>query len=69
MTVGGNAQAESLTPAELLARAANLTPILAQRAPETERLRRIPEENVAAVLQAGLHLIGVPRRFGGLDVD
>ena len=54
---------------ELLERAELLKPALRERAFAAEALRRVPPENVEALLQSGLNRIGVPRRFGGLDVD
>ena len=54
---------------ELLRRASELVPVLKDRAAHTEELRRIPDETVQDLLASGLHLIGVPKRFGGLDVD
>ena len=57
------------TEAELLSRAADLVPVLKERAGRTEELRRIPDETVGDLLATGLHGIGVPKRFGGLDVS
>ena len=57
-----------LSPKELLQRATDLLPVLKERAAHTEELRRIPDENVQDLIASGLHLIGVPQRFGGLDV-
>ena len=53
---------------ELLERAAGLVPGLRARAGLAEELRRLPAETVADLLASGLYRIGVPRRFGGLDV-
>ena len=61
--------AQVLTPEELLRRASDLVPVLKERAAQTEELRRIPEETVQDILSSGLHRIGVPHKFGGLDVD
>jgi len=58
-----------LAPEELLRRASELVPVLRERAAQAEELRRIPDESVRELLASELHLIGVPRRFGGLDVD
>jgi 3-hydroxy-9,10-secoandrosta-1,3,5(10)-triene-9,17-dione monooxygenase len=58
-----------LTPEELLSKASAMVPILKDRAAHTEELRRIPDETVQDLLSSGLYLIGVPQRFGGLDVD
>jgi len=62
-------QVNDLTAGELLGRAADLVPILKSRAAHNEELRRIPDETVQDILSAGLYRIGVPPRFGGLDVD
>lgn len=61
--------AQVLTPEELLRRASGMVPILKDRAARTEELRRIPDETVQDILLSGLYRIGVPQRFGGLDVD
>ena len=53
----------------LLERASALMPVIRERAAGTEELRRVPEETVKEILDAGLHLIGVPKRYGGLDID
>ena len=57
------------TEAELLERAADLVPVLKERADRAEELRRVPDDTVSDVLATGLHRIGVPRKFGGLDVS
>ena len=49
-------------------RASDLLPSLKERAAHTEKLRRVPDENVAEILESKLVRIGVPRRFDGLDV-
>ena len=58
-----------LTPEELLHRASEMVPVLKERAVQTEELRRIPDETVQDLLSSELIRIGVPHRFGGLDVD
>jgi 3-hydroxy-9,10-secoandrosta-1,3,5(10)-triene-9,17-dione monooxygenase len=68
MTVRPDIGAEMLTTEELLVRALDLVPVLKERAAQTEQLRRIPEETVRELLSSGLYRIGVPKRFGGLDV-
>jgi alkylation response protein AidB-like acyl-CoA dehydrogenase len=50
---------------ELRARAQALIPQLAARAPETEKLCRLPDATVADLKAAGLHRICQPARFGG----
>ena len=59
----------ALEKEQLLQRARDLQPMLREKALETERLRRVPDDNVRAILESGLNRIAVPRRFGGLDVD
>ena len=54
---------------ELLNRAADLVPVIKERADRTEELRRIPDETVGDLLATGLHRIGVPKKFGGLDAS
>ena len=60
---------QELSRERLLERAGKLTPVLKERARLTEELRRVPADSVRDMLDSGLHLIGVPRRFGGLDID
>ena len=69
MTARPVAATQELSRDRLLENAAKLTPVLKERARQTEEMRRVPAESVQDVLDAGLHLIGVPRRFGGLDID
>ena len=59
----------ALTEAELFQRAVDLVPVLKERAGRTEELRRVPDETVGDVLATKLHLIGVPEKFGGLNVN
>ena len=62
-------RAESVTPAELLERASVLVPALKERAAHAEQLRRLHNETIDDLLASGLYRIGVPQRFGGLNVD
>ncbi len=54
---------------EMVARATRLVPALQERAPEAEKLRRLPEANIAALKQAGLLKVLQPRRYGGLQMS
>jgi alkylation response protein AidB-like acyl-CoA dehydrogenase len=54
---------------ELVGRAAKLVPLLAENAEQTESDRRVVEENIAALDEAGLLSIMRPKRFGGLETD
>ncbi len=53
----------------LVERANALRPLLEANASETEVNRRVVEENISAIREAGLFKIMVPRRFGGLETD
>src|ERR1700749_787914 len=55
--------------AELVERATALIPELSQRAPEAEKLRRLPDANVAALKRAGLLKILQPQRSGGYQLS
>ncbi|GAA0536152.1 acyl-CoA dehydrogenase [Saccharopolyspora subtropica] len=54
---------------DLVDRAATLRPVLERNRAEGERERRLPEESIAALTEAGLFRAWVPRRFGGLEHD
>ncbi|MEV0074096.1 MULTISPECIES: acyl-CoA dehydrogenase family protein [unclassified Amycolatopsis] len=54
---------------DLVERAAKLVPLLAANAKRAEDERRVPEENIRLIEEAGLFTIMQPRRFGGLEVD
>jgi alkylation response protein AidB-like acyl-CoA dehydrogenase len=54
---------------ELIQRAVDLQPLLAKNAPQTEQDRRVVEENIEAIREAGLFRIMVPKRLGGHEVD
>ena len=53
------------TAAELVARARALQPLLREHAAETEADRRVADECIAALGEAGLFKVSVPRRYGG----
>ena len=57
------------TPDELVARAAALKPVLRERQRETERNRRVPDETVADLKEAGLYKVQQPARYGGYQFD
>jgi 3-hydroxy-9,10-secoandrosta-1,3,5(10)-triene-9,17-dione monooxygenase len=50
---------------ELLARAEALIPVLRERAPRAEQLRRLPDETIADLHSSGLFRILQPARVGG----
>ncbi len=55
------------TPAELVKRAADLVPQLRRDAERTEDKRRLLDETVEAMADAGLFKMRVPRRYGGYE--
>jgi 3-hydroxy-9,10-secoandrosta-1,3,5(10)-triene-9,17-dione monooxygenase len=62
--MGGVEQARA-DHATLVARAGALVPDLLERAGETEKLRKVPPENIAALKTAGLLKVLQARRYGG----
>ena len=69
MTAIPDTNTNTPTAQDLLARAADLVPLLKERAARTEEIRRVPGETVGELLSRGLYRIGVPERFGGFDLD
>jgi alkylation response protein AidB-like acyl-CoA dehydrogenase len=55
--------------AELARRAAALVPLLREQAAWSERNRRLSDETVAALTDAGIFRMRVPERFGGYEAD
>ena len=53
---------------EAIERARALKPILRERVPHTESLRRLPAENVTDLLENGLYGLMTPKRFGGSEL-
>jgi alkylation response protein AidB-like acyl-CoA dehydrogenase len=54
---------------ECVKRAAELVPVLRERAPQAEALRCIPQETIDDLCRADLLRVPVPARFGGLGLD
>jgi 3-hydroxy-9,10-secoandrosta-1,3,5(10)-triene-9,17-dione monooxygenase len=52
---------------ELIRRATELQPLLARNAAQAETDRRIPEENIEALREAGLFKLMIPKRLGGYE--
>jgi alkylation response protein AidB-like acyl-CoA dehydrogenase len=55
----------AVTGDELIRRAVDLQPLLARNAARTEADRRVPDENIEAIREAGLFRLMVPKRLGG----
>jgi 3-hydroxy-9,10-secoandrosta-1,3,5(10)-triene-9,17-dione monooxygenase len=53
---------------ELLARAEGLIPVLRERAPRAEQLRRMPDETIADLHSSGLFRMLQPTRVGGSEL-
>ena len=53
--------------AELVGRARDLAPVIAERAADAEAMRRPPDETIRELIDAELISILVPRRWGGLQ--
>ncbi|MDT0380556.1 acyl-CoA dehydrogenase family protein [Streptomyces sp. DSM 42041] len=56
-------------PAELVARARKLRPLLRTYSAQGENDRRLPENSYRALAEAGLLRLSVPRRFGGYEAS
>lgn len=54
---------------ELIARVRALTPLLAEQAAESERLRRPTDAAIEALKDSGVFELMVPRKLGGLELD
>jgi 3-hydroxy-9,10-secoandrosta-1,3,5(10)-triene-9,17-dione monooxygenase len=63
------AEQDTPTRTELVARAASLRPLLEANAEQTDRDRRVVDENIEAAQGAGLFRITVPKRYGGYETD
>ncbi len=62
------AQASAIpTPEELIARAEAMVPALRERAADAEKNRRLPDETVQEMRDAGFLRIMQPKRFGGYE--
>jgi alkylation response protein AidB-like acyl-CoA dehydrogenase len=58
-----------MTSEKLLARALDLRPLLAANAAQSESDRRVPDESINALTEAGLFGLATPRRYGGSETD
>ena len=54
---------------DIMERARAMVPVLRERAQDTERLRRLPEETHGDFLEAGFYRVLQPAAFGGLELD
>src|ERR1700691_2451195 len=61
--------AELPTEHGLIDRTRELLPLLRENAARTEELRRVADENVAALIDAGVFRMTVARHYGGYESD
>ncbi|WP_165944252.1 acyl-CoA dehydrogenase family protein [Micromonospora sp. KC213] len=54
---------------ELARRAADMVPLLREKAQKAEESRRLPEDVIAAITDAGLLKMRLPARYGGYESD
>jgi len=57
------------TREELLQRARGMVPTLIKRAPKCEEMRRLPDETLEDFKKAGFFKIGLPKKYGGYEMD
>ncbi|MDA0339035.1 MAG: flavin-dependent monooxygenase, partial [Proteobacteria bacterium] len=62
------ADSQNPAPEELIRRAEALLPVLRERAKEAEENRRLSDETVQELRDAGFHKIMQPKRFGGYEL-
>ena len=60
---------DGATLEQVLSRITELAPLVARRAQEIERGRRLPADLVSALKSARIYGMLVPRRYGGLELD
>jgi alkylation response protein AidB-like acyl-CoA dehydrogenase len=60
---------EMPTREKLLQLARNMVPTLIELAPKCEEMGRLPDETIEAFKQAGFFKIGVPKTYGGYEMD
>ncbi|GAA1369461.1 acyl-CoA dehydrogenase family protein [Streptomyces beijiangensis] len=68
-TTASTPQTTVASAAALKESATALLPLLRENAARTENDRRVAEENIKALTDAGLFRLTVPRRFGGHEAD
>src|SRR5258708_4960133 len=69
MNLRQDVKAAAPAPAELIARARALIPVLAARGTAADEARRIPAETIADMQAAGLFRVLQPKRWGGYELD
>ena len=57
------------TRKEIIQAAADLVPVLRERAEKAEDLRKMPDETIKDLKAAGIHKIFTPQRYGGYEME
>jgi alkylation response protein AidB-like acyl-CoA dehydrogenase len=65
----GDITAEVPTAEELVTRVKELTPMLKKNAAQGEQDRRVVEQSIQALTEAGLFKVAAPRRYGGYETS
>ncbi len=69
MTTTAEPRTETPSAAEIVARARELKPLLSANAAQGEKDRRVVEESITAIKDAGLFKIAIPKRYGGYETS
>ena len=57
------------TRKEIIQAAADLVPVLRERAESAEDMRKMPDETIQDLKAAGIHKIFTPKRYGGYEME
>ncbi|MBT7956147.1 MAG: hypothetical protein HN731_13210 [Rhodospirillaceae bacterium] len=68
-TISKQIDDELPTREELVQSARDMVPTLIERAPQCEALRRAPKETIEDFKKAGFFKIGLPKKYGGYEMD
>ena len=69
VTERASSSASVPTATDLVGRVREIAPILTKNAAEGERNRRVVEESIQAMTDAGLFKLAVPKRYGGYETS
>ncbi len=67
--ISGNYQGMTIAYEEALERARTIAPVAKRNAAAAEDLKRLPEENIQAILASGIMPLLRPKKFGGYEAD
>ena len=69
MTVQETSIDQEITRELLVKRARDMVPFLAEQAANAEAARKIPEQTIAKMHEAGFFRVLQPKRWGGFEMD